>query len=431
MTKRIVLSTFGSFGDLHPFMAVALELLRRGHQPVIATSEFYRAKIEAEGLGFAPVRPDLPDPEREPERAQKTIRRVMDARTGTQFLFEQLLNPHLRASYDDLLHAVENPDSQRADLLLTHALPLSGPIVAAKTGVLWASSVLAPLSFFSAYDLPTPPVRAYLGALRFLPPALLKPLIRRGKASVRYWVRPVIRLRRALGLKSGAHPLFEGQHSPRLTLALFSRVLGDTQPDWPRASRITGFCFYDKKDSKPMPPELAQFLDEGEAPLVFTLGSSAAFDAGTFYQESARAAQLLKRRAVLLLGDARNRPALLPPGVVAFDYAPFGELFGRAACVVHQGGVGTTGQTMRAGVPSLVMPFTHDQPDHAARLKRLGIGRTIRRERYSAQRAARELQTLMQPQYARRAKQIGARVRQENGPHLACDLLEELLEGGD
>ena len=87
------------------------------------------------------------------------------------------------------------------------------------------------------------------------------------------------------------------------------------------------------------------FLDDGPPPIVFTLGSSAVMDAGQFYEHSAAAAKLLGRRAVLLVGkDARNRPASLPDGVVAFDYAPFSELFPRAAAVVHHGGIGTTGR---------------------------------------------------------------------------------------
>ena len=57
----------------------------------------------------------------------------------------------------------------------------------------------------------------------------------------------------------------------------------------------------------------------------------------------------------------------LPKGVVAFDYAPFSLLFPRAAAIVHHGGIGTTGQAMRSGRPSLVMPCAWDQPDNAER----------------------------------------------------------------
>ena len=132
---------------------------------------------------------------------------------------------------------------------------------------------------------------------------------------------------------------------------------------------------------------------------------------------------------MLLVGrDTGNRPASLPEGVIAVEYAPFAALFPRAAAVVHQGGVGTTGQAMRAGRPMLVMPFAHDQPDNAERVRRLGIARTIPRHRYGAAAAARELGTLLDdPGYSERAASVGERVRREDGVASACDALEALI----
>jgi UDP:flavonoid glycosyltransferase YjiC (YdhE family) len=152
-------------------------------------------------------------------------------------------------------------------------------------------------------------------------------------------------------------------------------------------------------------------------------------DAGLFYEYSILAAKQLGRRAVLLVGkDPRNRPASLPEGMVAFDYAPHSELFPRAAAIVHQGGIGTTAQAMRSGRPMLVMPYAHDQPDNAESLRRLGIARTIACHRYSPARAAAELRDLLDnPSYAQRALEIGQQVRQEDGVQVACDALEALL----
>ncbi|HYN84569.1 MAG TPA: glycosyltransferase, partial [Pyrinomonadaceae bacterium] len=149
--KRIVLSTFGSFGDVHPYVAVALELKRRGHAPVIATTEMYREKVEPLGLGFRRVRPDMPSYD-EPERVAELIEHVVDARLGPTRLLRTMIVPHLRDAYEDLLSATRG-----ADLLLTHPLPFAGPLVAEVTKVPWASSVLAPGSFLSVYDPPVPP----------------------------------------------------------------------------------------------------------------------------------------------------------------------------------------------------------------------------------------------------------------------------------
>ena len=418
-SKRILITTFGSFGDLHPYMAIALELKARGHQLVMATSEIYREKITSEGLGFHPVRPDLPPP----EEAGPMIAKLMDARTGTEHLFTTLLMPTLRDSYEDLRVAVRG-----ADLLVTHMITFAGPILARQTGIPWVSTILAPISFFSAHELPVLPGAPALAAFRHLPPATLQPLVRLAKRRVESWITPLYELRAELGLPRGAHPVFEGQHSPELVLALFSSVLGAPQPDWPEHTRQTGFCFYDRKDEARVAPKLMEFLDSGEAPIVFTLGSSAVFDARNFYRDSAEAARRLGRRAVLLIGHEDNLPESLPAGVVAFDYAPFSEILPRAAAIVHQGGAGTTGQALRAGKPMLIMPYSHDQPDNGARVTRLGVGRTLPRHRYNATRAAAELGKLLNDaSYAAKAAEIGRRVQAEDGPKAACDAIEERL----
>ncbi|MDY6984229.1 MAG: glycosyltransferase, partial [Pseudomonadota bacterium] len=170
------------------------------------------------------------------------------------------------------------------------------------------------------------------------------------------------------------------------------------------------------------------FLDAGDAPLVFTLGSAAVHVAGDFYRESVEAARLLGRRAILLTGTEAQMPDDLPDGIVAFPYAPFGALFPRATAIVHQGGVGTTGQALCAGVPTLIVPFSHDQPDNAARTVRLGTGRTLARAEYKAPRVAQELATLLHDEAcASHAEAVGKIVRAEHGARHAVDLLSTLL----
>ncbi|HKQ53040.1 MAG TPA: glycosyltransferase [Pyrinomonadaceae bacterium] len=164
--KHIVLTTFGSFGDVHPYIALGLELKARGHRAVIATTASYREKIEATGLDFYPIRPDLPPPQENLELVVK----VMDLKKGSEFLFRELLTPHLRDSYEDLRAATRD-----ADLLVTHVITLAGPVLAQKTGIPWVSTVLAPTSFFSAYDPFVPPQTP--GLVKLL---RLSPLIARG-----------------------------------------------------------------------------------------------------------------------------------------------------------------------------------------------------------------------------------------------------------
>ncbi|MGE3807400.1 MAG: glycosyltransferase [Gemmataceae bacterium] len=420
--KRIVLATFGSLGDVHPYIALANGLRERGHSPVLATCPIFRDKVESLGLPFAPLRPDAPEPGQMPE----FMKRVMDLRRGPETVIREIMMPALRESYDDLQTATSG-----ADLLVGHPLTFAARLVAEKTGLPWASALLAPIGFFSAMDPPSIPGAALLDWLRPLRPYLHRPLFKLARRSCRSWTRPWHALRAELGLPATSDdPCFEGQHSPALVLALFSGLLAEKQPDWPGQTAVTGFLFYDRHEGhQKLSEELTQFLAAGPPPIVFTLGSSAVQDAGRFFEHSARAAELLGRRAILLIGiDLSNQLARLPEGVAAFEYAPFSELFPSAAAIVHQGGVGTTAQAMRSGRPMLIVPYAHDQPDNAARMVRLGVARSLSRYRYTAERAAAELKALLDdPRYARRADQVGKQIRDEDGVGSACAALERML----
>jgi rhamnosyltransferase subunit B len=206
-------------------------------------------------------------------------------------------------------------------------------------------------------------------------------------------------------------------------------VIGEPQPDWPAHTLVTGFPFYDETESS-LPPELLQFLADGEPPIIFTLGSSVVWDAGSFYLESAVAARKLGKRAVLLVGDDPLNHPLEPLAehVIAVPYAPYAQIFPRASAIVHQGGIGTTGHALRAGKPMLVVPLGGDQYDNGARVERLGVGRVMKRNHYRADRAAVELKQLLEsPTYRTKAATIGQQLQTENGVGAACDAIEKQL----
>jgi UDP:flavonoid glycosyltransferase YjiC (YdhE family) len=419
---RIVLSNIGTFGDINPLIAMALELKRRGHAPVMAVPAVFEEKIVPLGLEFHAVRPDI-DPEN-----TILVEMIYDVKKGTERGLREFLFPVLRQTYDDLLDAATRPE--RADLLLLGELNYAGPLVAEVTGIPWASYVLAPLSFFSAFDPPVLPMYPRLARADKTVPGMGRAIRRLARFVSRKWPQPIYDLRAELGLAKGANPLFDAKHSPYLVLALFSRVLGVEQKDWPENTRITGFCYYDSDaGNDELPANLKEFLAAGPAPVVFTLGSAAVLAAGRFYEFSAKAAMRLGVRAVLLIGtDERNRPRqALPESICVAEYAPFSALFPQAALVVHQGGVGTTAQCLRASKPMLIMPYSHDQPDNGRRMRRLKVARVIQRGNYLPVRVARKLKAMLEePLFARRAKLVAQRLEREDGVLSACDALEEL-----
>lgn len=426
---RIILNTFGSLGDLHPYLAIAIGLRERGHQAVIATSEVYREKVLAEGVEFAPVRPDVGELLEQPELIEK----LWDSRTGSEFLIREYILPQLEASYQDLVAACRG-----ADLILTHVAGYAGPLAAEALQIRWLSVALQPMVFFSVYDPPVVPNAEWLRHLYWLGPAAFRAILAGGARRLDKWAAPIVKFRKRLGLPSSpGNPLLGGQFSPVGTLALFSPHFAPQQPDWPPHSKQTGFVFYDRHsqgragtDTKRDSSGLQHFLNSGPAPVLFTLGSSAVTHPGTFFRESMAAARMANVRAVLLTGllDRTQLPQPLPDTVFVESYAPYSEIMPRAAAIVHQGGIGTTAQALRAGRPMLVVPWAHDQPDNALRLTKLGVARTVRRSRYAAPLVARELRGLLnESAYARRASLIGPEIAKDEGLRNGVDGVESFL----
>jgi rhamnosyltransferase subunit B len=418
VSYRIVLASWGSYGDLFPSLGIAARLKSLGHTPVIASCPYYRALVEGEGFLFHGLRPDV-----DPARAD-IIKRVMDPQRGPEVVIKELVAPAVRDAYADLQEACRG-----ADLLVSHPVTFAAPILAEKTGLPWVSTVLAPLSFFSVTDFPVlPNAPGLTRRLRTLGPWAPRLAMKLARRITHGWTAPVRAFRAELGLPPAGDPLYDGQFSPHGTLALFSRVLAEPQPDWPRAAEVTGFPFFN--GAIPMPTELSEFLDAGEPPITFTLGTSAVGSAGTFYEESVKAVRALERRAVLLVGgDARNRPRdPLPAGVMAVELAPHDALFPRSAAVVHQGGIGTTGQALRAGRPTLVVPHAHDQPDNAFRSARTGGARVCYPTQYKAERVASDLRTLLDdPSYLELARATAKTVSAEDGAGTAAGAILKIL----
>ncbi|MGE5526498.1 MAG: glycosyltransferase [Rhodospirillaceae bacterium] len=415
---KIVLATFGSLGDLHPMIAIAQELQRRGHRPVIATFDLYADAVAAAGVDFHPMRPSanvLGDPAR-------FMHQLLDLKRGPEFLVRHMFMPHVRESYTDLYDA-----TQDADVLVSHPITFAGPLVAEKRALPWASTVLAPLSLMSAVDPPVLPGAGWLFAVRNLGVAPYRLAFSLAKAVVGSWEAPLRELRRELGIPSAKLAQFEGQYSPYLNLALFSPLLAQPQRDWPAHTAICGFPRYEgSAPDETTAAALERFLADGDAPVVFGLGSSAVTIAAKFWPIAIAAASQLGRRAVLLTGRHASPPAT-PRGIAAFPYLPYSAIFPRASALVHTCGIGTLAQALRSGRPQLIVPAAFDQPDNARRAVMLGIGRVLPFQRVTVDRLASELrQVLDTPAYAQAATAVAARLSNEDGAVAACDALDRL-----
>ena len=306
--------------------------------------------------------------------------------------------------------------------VIAGSLALGARVAEEKLGVPLTTIHLQPVVFRSRFE---PPIHPGLGWIKKVPVALRPGIFRLMDFMVDHiYAAPLNAFRAELGLAPIKRVMDHWWHSPKSTLALFPKWFAAPQPDWPSQVRYTDFPLYDGGIVEAVAPGLQGYLDGGAPPIVFTSGSAMA-TGGDFFAASAAASALLGRRAALVTKFPAQLPKPLPADVHHIDYAPFSVLLPRAAAFVHHGGIGTSAQALRAGVPQLVAPCSYDQLDNAARLEKLGVSVTVPRERYNAANVAAALRALLaDPQLPARCARCASQFGPVDGIPATIDRVE-------
>ena len=415
---RWLLTSWGSRGDLHPFLALGRGLRARGHEVTLVghpewEEETTTAGLRFVGTGEAP-RHDLL--RRHPE--------ILSAKWGGMTSLHALVRHGMAPGFSQVLSTLL-AEAPQHDVLIAHHFVFPAPIAAEVSGRPWTTVSLAPGVVPSAYARPG----SHFAPLRtgFAARAFNRFFWSCGRGATGRIVDPEVnRLRARHGLPP-IHDAVFGAHSPRLHLQLYSPHFAPPVPDWSAEKRQTGFCFYTPSGTSTLPLEVEAFLADGEPPVLFTLGSAAVQRPGRFFEEAATALSSLGKRGILLIGAEENRPARLPKNVLALAYAPYGLIMPRVAAVVHQCGIGTLSHALLAGVPSVACPFAFDQPNNARRLEALGVAEVVLPHQRTAPHFERALRHVLSGAAPARARQLAELLRQEDGVGRSCDVLEEVF----
>jgi rhamnosyltransferase subunit B len=412
---RWLLSSWGSRGDLHPFLALGRGLVARGHDVTLVGHPEWHDDTELAGLRFvATDEPPRSDILREhPE--------ILSTRWGGIPSLHALTREVIAPGFPPLLATLRD-ETPHHDVVVAHHFAFPAAIAAELARKPWATVTLAPGVIPSAYSRPGAQFgRAGHGLLARTRNRLIWSA---GRAITQRMVDPLVNwLRRDNGLAPVRDAMF-GAHSPTLNLQLYSRHFAEPAPDWRSEKRQAGFCFFDPPAGK-LAPEIEDFLRDNEKPVLFTLGSTASRNPGAFYEEAVEVCRRLAVRGLLLIGGEENRPRDLPANVLAVDYAAYGLIMPRMRAVVHQCGIGTLSHTLRAGVPSVAVPFAFDQPNNACRLEELGVAELVKPRARNATTLGRALEKLLAGPAPARAGELGARIRTEDGISAACAILEQ------
>ena len=414
---KIALITFGSRGDVQPYIALGKGLKRTGHDVRLITHDPYADAVQREGLSFFPCGSDL-----------QAIVKTAQQTTGTQKTPDPIwqIRRSLQLMEPYFLEMIERSwkASQGMDVLVFNVLgALVGIPFAHKLGI----------TAYAAYAQPLVPTRVFPGFIAPPLPSLLAPLrpsynlltgsLTHFFTGTLYELPTYKALRQVIGKTPRASTLMR-QH-PLPILHGYSPSFLPRPKDWPSNCHVTGYWFLDYEQDWQPSVELRNFLQAGPPPISIGFGSMNSEHPEQMTELALHALQQTGQRGILLSGWGGIKPEDVPDNVFVLNAAPHDWLFPQMAAVVHHGGAGTTGASLRAGIPTIVVPFIADQYFWGRQVYAQGVGpRPLAQKHLTADILAKTItQAVTDKEMHKRAALLGTRIREEDGVGKAVELI--------
>jgi sterol 3beta-glucosyltransferase len=414
---RIALITFGSRGDVQPYIALGKGLQQAGHDVRLVSHDPYADMVTREGLSFFPCGSDI-----------QAITRAAQQDSGQKKTLDPIwqIRQSLRIMEPYFLEMIQRSwqASQGMDALVLNALGvLVGVPFAHKLGIV----------AYAAYAQPLVPTRTFPG---FIAPPLpgWVPLLRtpynlatgsltRFAMGTLYELPTRKALRQVIGETALASALMRKHPVP--ILHGYSPAFLPRPTDWPANCFVTGYWFLDSRQEWQPSEQLRAFLQAGPAPVSIGFGSMNSEHPEQMTEIALHALKQTGKRGILLSGWGGIKASDLPDDVFVVDSVPHDWLFPRVAAAVHHGGAGTTGASLRAGIPTIVVPFIADQYFWGRQVYASGVGpRPLPQKRLTADTLARAIMEAVENEALRkRATSLGERIRQEDGVGRAVQLI--------
>ncbi len=401
--SKIVLLPHGTAGDVLPYIWMGRQLQRCGHRVTMIWVESFQAAAEGAGLDYVPMLD---------AGFEELLRNpaLWQPHKGLQVGFAYAGN--CMGKYLDAFATSLARDGV-PDMLVAPHINFAARLLREKHDVPLISVVLYPLAFISAYEIAGGMLAARW--LRMLP-LVMRRIILSSVMPYDHFAMPQVR-RHCLeyGVKPPRNLQRDWWLSHDGVLALFPAWYGKPQPDWPANCLQWDFPLEDLSGEKPLPSELLAFLDRGDKPVVFTLGTGS-LHARAFFETAAELCSRLGCRGVFVTRDPSQAPASLPSTICVTTYAPFSALLPRARVFVHHGGIGTLSQCFKAGLPQFIVSMNFDQPDNAERLERFNAGVGLDIRKFTVERAAPLLRRCLEDEGIRRGAAACAERMIQNRP---------------
>ena len=432
---HFVLASVGSLGDVHPFVAIGAALRQRGHRVTLICNDAFASLVERSGIEFASAGAavDL--------SAAAVNPNLWHPIKGLGVFWRAMLAPAIEPTF----RQIEKIAAVERCVVVAVPTMFGARFARELLGVRLISAVTAPAILRSDA---APLTMAHWRLPHGTPQSVVRMAWR---ALDRYKLHPMATKTlqgQAERLGARAPPadisvFGDWMFSPDGALTLFPEWFARRRSGWPAILQFGGFPLFDDADESHsaarLPNHVERFLQAGEPPLVFMPGS-AMRHASAFFAAATQACSTLRVRAILLSQDASQLPASLPAScpdrlptelptrlpadILHAPYLPFGTLLPRCLALVHHGGIGSCAQALRAGIPQLLMPMSHDQFDNAQCVLELGAGAALRPKQFDGPRLALAIQRLRNlPKPALR--ECSERLQTSALPQL-CDSIEAM-----
>ena len=408
---RIVLSTWGSTGDIQPFLALSKRLSEEGHQVRVCTSEIYRNRFIERGVDFYAV--GAPFDFSHLNQVMDVIVQIKNPLKSAILIATEGILYKADQWYEDCLKGMKG-----YDLAICHSADVPGQEAAIRNNLPWITVSYCPGFIKTRYEAPSP--------IPNLGTAFNTLFWNAAEQLIRKQVDPPFNSfitsiggeeRDCIGLK--------GMYSPELNLLAASPSISKPSPDLPSEHKFTGAWFLEEADYK-VPPAVQEFLDQGPPPVIISFGSVG----GTKNVETTNilveAVQRAGQRAIIQSGWGNLGMDSPPENICIVGYIPHNFLFRQGCCVIHHGGAGTTAAACRAGVPSITVPHLADQPYWGYTLRKIGVApKPLHRHDMTPRRLATRINQVTSSQsMTETAKVLMKKIEMEDGLTTAVKLIE-------
>jgi rhamnosyltransferase subunit B len=419
---RVIVTAWGSGGDVLPFLTIGRELARRGRDVTFVGNPAFASAARAAGLTFVPA-----------GTAAEYDAFTTDPGLWSWRHFATRLFDHWTRALDAYQDALLAAASAGPAVLVSHVLVAGARTTADALGMPLVTVALSPM-LLGTPDAPAHPARPLPAWTRGLGPRGRRLAFRAIRAGGRLagqpWASVTGRDRYThrvtiLRARAGLPPTDAWLLSTRRVIGAWPDWFAALGPDASPSAVLTGFVLPDTDTTDPRGLDALDRVRALDAPpVVFTTGTVASHE-HAFYHAAVGACRRLGWPGVLIMPRTMRPPDALPDHVVRIEYAPFDRLLPHARALVHHGGIGTAAEALAAGIPQVMLPIAADHFDNAERVERLGVGVSVPRDRITAERLVRVLrQVTGSAGMADRCRAWQTRIERPAGRRHAADIIE-------